>query len=202
MRSPSLNPLSLAVLELLHEKPMHPYEMRRYVLERGLDQVIRLKDASLYSAVSRLARAGLIEEVETSRDGRRPERTVYRITDAGLDELMAGLRALLSEPTPEFPHFAAGLAFIGAVPPDEAIEMLEWRAVRLEAAVAADQVTLAGVERAGVPRLFVIEAEYMHELRKAELETVRRFISQMRSGQLTWPGDTLALHESKKGAGS
>jgi DNA-binding PadR family transcriptional regulator len=193
----TLNPLSLAVLELLHEKPMHPYEMRRYVLQRGLDHVIRLKDASLYSAVARLAKAGLIEEVETNRDGRRPERTVYRITDAGLDELMTGLRALISEPAQEFPLFAAGLAFIAAIPPEEVMPLLEWRAVRLEAAIAADQATLAGVERTGVPRLFVIEAEYLHELRKAELATVRNIVAQMRSGLLTWPDETLALHEHK-----
>ena len=199
MRATSLNPLSLAVLELLHEKPMHPYEMRHHVLERGLDEVIRLKDASLYSAVARLAKAGFIEEVETSRDGHRPERTVYRITEAGYDEFMIGLRSLLSEPAPEYPLFAAGLAFIGAIPPDEAIQLLEWRALRLEAAVAADQATLAGVERTGLPRLFVVEAEYMHEVRKAELSAVRKFVAQMRSGELAWPEETLALQESKKG---
>lgn len=199
MRATSLNPLSLAVLELLNEKPMHPYEMRHHVLERGLDNVIRLKDASLYSAVARLANAGFIEQVETSRDGRRPERTVYRITEAGYDELMIGLRGLISEPAHEFPLFAAGLAFIGALPPDEAIQLLEWRALRLEAAVAADEATLAGVERTGLPRLFVIESEYMHSLRKAELNAVCKFVAQMRSGELTWPDEALALLESKIG---
>src|SRR5206468_754012 len=76
-------PLALAVMNLLMERPMHPYEMKSTMKERGHDQVIRLKGGSIYDTVERLEAGGFIKSQETSREGRRPERTVYSITEAG-----------------------------------------------------------------------------------------------------------------------
>ncbi len=61
------SPLMLMVLVLLAEAPMHPYEMQRLMQWRGKDQVVRVQRGSLYPAVERLARAGLIEPSETAR---------------------------------------------------------------------------------------------------------------------------------------
>ncbi len=116
---------------------MHPYEIQQHVVERGIDQVIKFRPASMYSTVEKLAKDGLIEHVETSREGRRPERTVYRITDVGMDRLFDSLRSMLCQPVEEYPVFEAGLAFLGVFTQEEAIRLLEWRIVRLEAAVAA-----------------------------------------------------------------
>ncbi len=44
---------------------------------------IKLNYGSLYTVVDNLAKHGLIEAVEARREGRRPERTVYRLTDTG-----------------------------------------------------------------------------------------------------------------------
>ena len=77
------NPLALAVLACLHERPMHPYEMASTMRERGKEQSIKLNYGSLYTVVDSLARSGLIEAMEATREGRRPERTVYRLTEAG-----------------------------------------------------------------------------------------------------------------------
>jgi len=71
------------VLVLLAEAPMHPYEMQRIMQWRGKDQVVRVQRGSLYPAVERLVKAGLVEPSEVEREGRRPERTVYRLTEEG-----------------------------------------------------------------------------------------------------------------------
>src|SRR5438105_9434497 len=104
-RSFSRTPLALAILNLLNEAPMHPYEMQIKMRERGHDRAIRIKAAPIYDTVGRLAKAGLIDVVETSREGRRPERTVYQITEAGHDELMTWLIDLIARPVPDFRHF-------------------------------------------------------------------------------------------------
>ena len=57
-----------------------------------------VRAGSLYHTVERLHRLALIEPVETGREGRRPERTVYAITDAGRDEFTSNLRDLLRFP--------------------------------------------------------------------------------------------------------
>src|SRR5207302_5939501 len=77
------NPLALAVLASLTERPMHPYEMAATMRTRGQDQSIRLNYGSLYGVVENLLKRGLVEEQEVVREGRRPERTVYRITAEG-----------------------------------------------------------------------------------------------------------------------
>src|SRR5438067_7376141 len=98
MPSSSRNLWSLTVLCLLRVRPMHPYEMQRLIREWKKDDFLDLKRGSLYHAIERLRAAGLIEVVETSREGRRPERTVYRITAGGEQEMLAWLRELLANP--------------------------------------------------------------------------------------------------------
>src|SRR5690242_2922629 len=70
---------SLTILCLLRAGTMHPYEMQRLIREWHKDEFLDLKRGSLYHAIERLRRAGLIDVVETTREGRRPERTVYRL---------------------------------------------------------------------------------------------------------------------------
>src|SRR6202171_5761495 len=114
-------PLALAVMNLLMEQPMHPYEMKSKMKERGHDQVVKIKGGSIYDTVERLERGGFIKSQETSREGRRPERTVYAITETGREEIKDWLRELLAEPVHEFPQFGAALAFFAAVDKDEVV---------------------------------------------------------------------------------
>src|SRR5215813_5672818 len=92
------NPLALAVLACLFERPMHPYEMATTLRERGKEHSIKLNYGSLYTVVDNLAKHGLIEAVEARREGRRPERTVYRLTSAGGEELDDWMAELLAVP--------------------------------------------------------------------------------------------------------
>ena len=87
------NLLALAVLSYLVQRPMHPYELGRTLRENGDERSIKFTHCSLYMVVGQLARAGFITEQETNREGLRPERTVYALTDAGRDELRDWLAA-------------------------------------------------------------------------------------------------------------
>jgi DNA-binding PadR family transcriptional regulator len=194
-----LNPLALAVLELLKEGPKHPYEMQRLINERGISQVINVRPSSVYSAVARLAKIGCIEQTEVNREGRRPERTVYRITKVGVDRLLDGLRALLSDPGNEFPAFAAGLAFIAVLPEYEAVRFLEWRISRLEAEIQTNDGRLAGLQRTGADRLFTLEREYIQAMKRAELEVVRGVVEDINGGRLAWPARPSAMYETDTG---
>ena len=82
-----------------------------------------VKWGSLYTVVKNLAKHGFLEVVGTSRQGARPERTVYQITD-GRQEMLGWTRELLSTPEPEHPKFAAGLSVQMILPPDEVIALL------------------------------------------------------------------------------
>src|SRR5215211_6299171 len=132
MKESLKTPLALAVLNLLNERPMHPYEMQQHMKERGHDFVIKLKGGSLYSTIERLMEGGLIRTVETTREGRRPERTVYALTEQGADDLMLWIRELVARPVHEYPWFGAVLAFIGSLLPDDVVTLFGFRAAALE----------------------------------------------------------------------
>ncbi len=125
------NPLALAVMCCLAERPMHPYEISTTLRSRGKEESIKLNYGSLYSVVESLQKHGLIRPRETTREGRRPERTVYEITEAGQTECEDWLAELLSTPVREFTSLEAGLSMMALLPPDEVARLLEDRAERL-----------------------------------------------------------------------
>jgi len=182
-------PVALSVLNLLNERPMHPYEMRSMMRERGHDRAFRIRESSVYDTVSRLADRGFIEPVEVNREGRRPERTVYAITEAGRDELLVWLRELTSEPAADYPAFAAPLMFIYALGRDGAIAALRQRAALLEAEISSSDAFRRAItgEIPDFPRIFGIEEEYAQAMRKAELAWVRATVAELRDGMLPWP---------------
>jgi len=195
------NPLALAVMALLYEGPMHPYEMVSTLRERGKHESVRFKYSSLYSVVEALQREGLILPLETRREGRRPERTIYGLTETGRAEFLTWLRELLSVPVKEYPQFMAGLSFIPALPPDEAVILLKERVRRLEEEVGGMRSQMDSVMGQGVSRLFLIEHEHELVLREAELRCVRELAREIESGALGGMREWESFHSEPGAAG-
>jgi DNA-binding PadR family transcriptional regulator len=191
------NPLALAVLALLFERPMHPYEMAATLKHRHKEDSIKLRYGSLYSVIDLLVARGLIQAKETSRDGRRPERTVYGLTTPGYDVLRDWMRDLLRDPVKEYPQFEAGLCLLPVLPPDEAVTLLRDRALRLAGTAAQIETQLAEILAQDVsavagatelpadlagqkfPPLFVVESEFRLALVKAELAFVNGLVRRI-----------------------
>jgi DNA-binding PadR family transcriptional regulator len=180
-RRPVGNLLALAVLSVLAERPMHPYEMATVMKERGKDRDMRVKFGSLYTVVQNMHRHGLIEAVETTRAGGRPERTVYRITDLGRAEMRDWVRELIAVPQLEQPRFEAGLSVLGALDPDEVSTLLRRRLTALRAQLEAQRAALAA-DRTQVSRLFLLESEYDLTVREAEIRWIGDLLRELDSG--------------------
>jgi DNA-binding PadR family transcriptional regulator len=187
------NLLGLAVLSTVSARPMHPYEMAALMRERGKDRDMDIKWGSLYTVVGNLEKHGFLAVEGSVREGARPERTVYRITDAGLAELADWVRELIAVPEREVPRFEAGLSVLGALGPDEVAELLRGRLAMLERRIADDQDALAKTD---VPRLFLIEEEYDLAIRRAEAEWVRGFLTEIEDGSLPGLDMWRAFHET------
>jgi len=181
---------ALTVLCLLRQRPMHPYEMQRLIRQCHKDEFLDLKRGSLYHAIERLQRAGLIDVVETSREGRRPERTVYHLTEAGELEVLNWLRELLAKPVSEPSQFLAALSFLPQLSTEDALDQMHMRASRLEMAIVAlDAVLQRMIPRIG--RAVLVEVEYARAMKQAELEWVRSLIEDLRAGRLSWDREAL-----------
>jgi DNA-binding PadR family transcriptional regulator len=191
MKTERRSPIALAVLALLYEEAMHPYRMQQLIKQRGKDTVINVRQrASLYQTIQRLERAKLIQVRETAREEKWPERTIYELTEQGRATLDQWIREMLAKRAREFPEFPAALSFLPLLPPEEALHQLQAR----ESALAAElnqADTQLGSHTPVVPRLFLIEAEYVRALLHTELEWVRSLIADLQSGQLTWSEEWL-----------
>ncbi|GAA3444417.1 PadR family transcriptional regulator [Planomonospora venezuelensis] len=184
-RRPDL--VGLTVLAMLSVRASHPYELHRFIVDTHKDYVTGLP-RSLYHAVEKLAGEELIVPVETGRQGRRPERTVYEITEEGRGELSTRLRALLENPVPDRRTFTAAISLIGALPVPEALRALRTRAATLEGLLAGMDAHLRALEDGGLPDVLMIEVDYERAMKGTELAWVRRIIARLESGELDWPG--------------
>jgi DNA-binding PadR family transcriptional regulator len=150
--------------------------------ERGKEHSIKLNFGSLYTVVDNLAKHGLIEASAARREGRRPERTVYRLTDPGRAELDDWMSELLAVPVKEYPQFEAALSLMPVVHPDKAHALLRERVSTLEEKVLANDRLLKAYRHGGLPRLMLIEAEYESAMVAAELVWVRRLVEEFEAG--------------------
>ena len=174
------NLLALAVLATVVQRPMHRYEMASVMRARGKDRDMNIKWGSLYTVVANLEKNGLLRAVEVTRQGARPERTVYQITDAGRDELVAWTRELIAEPAAEHTRFIAGLSVLVTLTPADVAELLRNRLARLTESVDALRAEIAAA--GDVPRLFLIEDEYRIAMTQAEAAWTRSFLDELSAG--------------------
>ena len=140
---------------------MHPYEMSMTLRERRKDESVKLNFGSLYSVVDSLVKHGLIEAASTERDGNRPTRTVYRITDAGATEAIDWLTDLVRTPVKEFPQFEAALSFLPLLGPDDVVRLLRLRLTTLERQRRRrSRAAMADAAAMGLPAIFSLESDY------------------------------------------
>jgi DNA-binding PadR family transcriptional regulator len=199
-----VSPLALSILELLHERPMHPYELAATMRARHHDEFVRLNFGSLYHTVEVLERNGWVVPSEREKEGRRPERTVYRVSDAGRDVLQRVVSDILAKPRREYLHFSAGLMFMHHLSAEAAVQRLEERSQALHKVITKLSQILDEVQ-ASHTRLSVIELEHKIAVLKAERAWVDKIAKEIADGKLEWRAGSSAGDEvlrRKHGAGT
>jgi DNA-binding PadR family transcriptional regulator len=180
------NLLALAVLAYLVQRPMHPYELSRTLRDHGDDRSIKFNHGTLYMVVQQLEKAGFVAAQETNREGERPERTIYALTDAGRQELRDWLRDLLGEPEHEYPSFVAALSLVSVLPPSQVIPLLRQRLRRLAERAAETRRLIDTTLAQGVAELFLVEEQYRLAIDNAESDFVTSLIDRMTDAQTSW----------------
>ena len=180
------NPLALAVLSYLTRQPMHPYQLSRTLAGDGHARSIKFNHGSLYMVFGQLTKAGFIAPQGTTRDGQRPERTEYGLTEAGRAEMQHWLSDLVEQPQAEYPQFVAALSLIAALNPDDVVRLLNNRLGRLSTQRAEITELLAKALAAGEHPLFLVEEEYRLAVLDAEVGFVERFVQRITDPQTGW----------------
>lgn len=124
--------LEFAVLGVLHEAPMHGYQLRKRLT--GLLGAFRaFSFGSLYPTLRRMQRAGLIVEEDggNERSWSRRGRRVYKLTAEG-KERFADLLVDAGPQTWDDDGFGVHLAFFSRTPAEVRMRILEGRRRRVE----------------------------------------------------------------------
>lgn len=179
-KRPFSNPLALAVLVCLFERPMHPYEMASTLRERRKESSIRLNYGSLYTVIEQLLRAKFIAVREVLKEGKRPEKTVYELTREGQTELIDWMRELVSSPVKEYPVFEAAISLLPVLPPEEVIDLLEIRLGLLERTIKEIDEDERICREMKLPRLFSLENEYYKALTLAEYKFSKDLLADLK----------------------
>jgi DNA-binding PadR family transcriptional regulator len=183
---PRRSVLALAVLSMLTEEPMHAYRMQQLIKERHKDDVVNVSQRnSVYQTIQRLLREELVAVAGTERAENRPERTTYRITDAGRTTLQVWLRDMLAVPTEEFPDFPAALSFLPNLSQAEAVAALTERMLSLEDKIRSVKLEM---EESGawLAPVFLVETVYQVRVLETELSYVRELVGQLGDGTVAW----------------
>ncbi|RZL80395.1 MAG: PadR family transcriptional regulator [Rhodococcus sp. (in: high G+C Gram-positive bacteria)] len=124
--------LELAILGFLTDGPLHGYELRRRVTQlSGYTRPV--SDGSLYPAIKRLVRQGLLEQRAEPGSAAAP-RQVLHLTDDGRDELLRRLREPDEYEITDNTKFLTILSFLSRLPdPADRAEVLRRRLAFLEA---------------------------------------------------------------------
>ncbi len=181
-----ISPLALSILELLDERPMHPYELAATMRERHQDEFTRLNFGSLYHTVEVVERNGWIVPAEREKEGRRPERTIYKLTPSGREMLVQVVSEILAIPRREYPHFAAGLMFMHHLSAEQAAERLRARGASLAAKAEKLRGIMAQLRADGLTRLSLVELEHKIAMLEFERTWVSGLEKEIADGRLEW----------------
>ena len=94
------------------------------------------------------------------------------------------LTELVGTPIKEYPAFMAGLSFLPALDPDDALAALQRRREALTVKLASLRGAMQAARDAGLPRIFELEAEYEEGQLVAELKFVTALADEMAAGTL------------------
>jgi DNA-binding PadR family transcriptional regulator len=180
-----LTPLGVMVLALLREGDMHPYEMMRLLRHRRDDRLVPIQNGTFYHTVGRLEREGLLAEVGVDRDGNRPERTTYTLTDGGREVVLEWVRRELPR-TDRPAEFRVALAEAHNLPRDEVVELLGVRRSALADNLAMHTRGLADAELRGVPQQYLVELDREAVLLEAELAWLDRLRARLTDEAMPW----------------
>jgi hypothetical protein len=98
--------------------------------------------------------------------------------------MLLWMREMLSTPAREFPEFPAALAYLSLLTPEDARLQLERRTQTLAAEIARLEAQISGATQ--LPRLFLVETEYLLAILNTELRWVKSIIDDLDTDRLTW----------------
>src|SRR5260370_30670181 len=111
---------------------------------------------------------GWVVPSEREKEGRRPERTNYKLTDSGREVFLRVVSDIIAQPSREYPHFSAGLMFMHHLTSTEASQHLRNRALALKALTTKLSAILSELHGNGLRRPALLQLQPQNAMLHAE----------------------------------
>ena len=140
----------LVILGLLRQRPLYGYEIKQ-IIEEHMGDWTSIAFGSIYFALDKLTQEKFVEKAKVEKEGRRPSRSVYRITAAGRKEFLRLLREGWRQVERQFYPLDVCLFFLDSLPLVEVENFLKMRKAALRAAL--EHVRIHRTEQLALPEV-------------------------------------------------
>lgn len=161
--------VELVILGFLRQRDYHGYELKKDI-QRHMGQWTDIKFGSIYHALKKLVERGAVQKVGEERQGSRPDRTIYRVTEKGEEEFLDLLRQLLNRLQRVYLEFDTGFYFAGNLPKDEVLTLLAQRHEQYAALIEKLQDVKQMPVHRRLPRISEVIVDHTILHLKAEME--------------------------------
>ncbi len=179
--------LVLGVVRLF--QPVHGYDVRRELMSWHAQDWANAAPGSIYGALKSLTKDGSLEIVGTKAVGGRPERTTYRITARGEQELGEALRETWWQVRMLVDPMVAAVSLISFMDREEAIRALEARIALIQGNVAHAAIVIDAIDDRETPAHVREMMRLISARSVAEIAWARAFIARLRAGDYRCLGD-------------
>ena len=166
---------------------MHPYEMYQLLIQRREDRVVKVRPGSLYHTVHWLENHEMVRPMSTEREGNRPERTIYEITDHGESMLTDRVAEMLAAPVNEYPEFPLAIGEAHNLPRATVIELLTRRLALLKADLSEIEEVISAVEARELEPMYWLNLSYSRAIQVAEVKWLQQLLTDLDTNVIRWP---------------
>jgi len=170
-------------------QPVHGYDVRRELVSWHVEEWAQLAPGSIYSQLKTLAKEGLVEHAGTDQVGGRPERTLYKITPRGEQELSELLRETLWQWRMPIDPLVAAISLMGLIKRDELIAGLEARQAIITGGVAHSEYAIDAIDDIDTPAHVREMLRLINARVSAELGWSKAFVARLKKGEYRTSGD-------------
>ncbi|SFB47630.1 transcriptional regulator, PadR family [Amycolatopsis marina] len=170
----------------------HGYQVRQELLSWNADKWANVQPGSIYHALKKLTKEGLLELVEPTGEPGGPDRVAYRVTASGEAQFDRLLQTMLAEVRDDSggTDLAAALSFLPALTRERAISLLTYRLTQLEGKKAnLDAVLLHGSDWGQPEHVNALYRMWLSQIEAARTWT-NDLIERLRAGEYAMADDT------------
>lgn len=168
------------MLGIISRQPINPYELNKWLTTMNVRDWYPIAVSTVYATLKAAEKKKYITG-STERSGNMPEKTIYTITEAGMEELLETLRSFLSDFDYDITAFHIGIFFAELPGISEAAELLEKRKQLLEKQEQGLQLQIERLEQQPLPPLVISNIRQSLYIVEAQLKGTKEILDEIRT---------------------